>query len=205
MAKRGIKPRFTRDEVLAAAVELFDGTDTPVTMKLLADHLGIGVMTLYGYVANKEDLLEGVATVVFGDLGTRVGNRATWQEQLREEALAIHELVVRHPRIAEALRTIRNPNPGLYRVRERILQTLESAGFDPVSAMQAMGIVTTYAQGFASVQVATAPPHLLPDRIHQLPADEFPQLHRSAEIYASHISDEAFRRGLDLIIDGLHP
>lgn len=205
MAKRGIKPRFTREEILSAAVELFDDPAAPFTMKLLADHLGIGVMTLYGYVANKEDLLNGVAALIFDDIGTRVATRSTWQDQLREEALGIHEFVLRHPRLADAMRTFPMANPGLFRPRERMLHTLESAGFAPRDALRAMGIVTSYAQGFASVQAMTPQPHLLPDRVRQLPREEFPRLHQSAEIYASHISDDTFRLGLDLLIDGLRP
>jgi AcrR family transcriptional regulator len=205
MAKRGIKPRFTREEVLSAAVELFDDPAAPFTMKLLADHLGIGVMTLYGYVANKEDLLDGVSALIFDHIGARVATSSTWQDQLRKEALGIHEFVVSHPRLADAMRNFPTANPGLFRLRERILQTLHSAGFEPRDALRAMGIVTSYAQGFASVQAATPQPHLLPDRIRQLPAEAFPRLHQSADIYATHISDDTFRLGLDLLIDGLQP
>src|SRR5262245_13608121 len=60
-AKRGPRPRFTREGVLEAALRVIDAVPPDAfTMRRVADELGMGVMTLYGYVRNKEEILEGV-------------------------------------------------------------------------------------------------------------------------------------------------
>src|SRR6516165_9478568 len=101
VGQRGYPARYTRDEVLAAAVDLLDeAPDAPLTMKRLSTRLGIAPMTLYGYVANKEELLEGVAAIVFDEIFADIPVNAPWDEQLRAQALRIHSVVVRHPGLA---------------------------------------------------------------------------------------------------------
>jgi AcrR family transcriptional regulator len=204
VGRRGYQARYTREQVLAAALEMLDEQPgLPLTIKGLADRLAIAPMTLYGYVADKDELLEGVAALVFERVGADIPADAPWQQQLKRQAQAIHAIVVRHPGLAPALRAHKSPNPSLFRVRERMLAVLDSAGFTPTAALRAMGIITAYAQGFAAVQSAGLDPAELPERVRRLPADEFPLLHRVADIYASHISDSSFERGLDLLLEGL--
>lgn len=190
--------------MLAAAVDLLDeAPDAPLTMKRLSTRLGIAPMTLYGYVANKEELLEGVAAIVFDGIFADIPADAPWDEQLRAQTLRIHSVVLRHPGLARALRAHRSPNPALFRVREDMLATLARAGFTPPAALDAMGILTAYAQGFAAVQAATLATEELRDRIQRLPKEEFPLLHRSAADYGGHISDRSFNHGLELVLAGL--
>ncbi|MEZ0365806.1 TetR/AcrR family transcriptional regulator C-terminal domain-containing protein [Mycobacterium sp. pUA109] len=204
MGQRGYPARYARDEVLAAAVELLDQEpEVPLTMKRLAARLGIAPMTLYGYVANKEALLEGVAAVLFEGILADISVDLPWDEQLRRQSLTIHTVVVRHPGAANALRAQRSPNPSLFRVRESMLATLERAGFAPRSALEAMGILTAYAQGFAGVRVAATVDDDLARRVRTLPSSEFPLLHRSADDYGIHVSDSSFERGLDFLLAGL--
>ena len=204
VGQRGYPARYTRDEVFAAAVELLDeAPDAPLTMKGLATRLEIAPMTLYGYVANKEALLEGVAAIVFDGIFAGIPVDASWDEQVRQQTLTIHSVVVRHPGLTRALRAHQSPNPSLFRVREDMLATLERAGFPPHAALDAMGILTAYAQGFAAVQAGGLAADELPDRIRRLPQDEFPLLHRCADDYAGHISDRSFEHGLNLLLAGL--
>jgi hypothetical protein len=83
-----------------------------------------------------------------------------------------------------------------------MLGALLSAGFDPVTALHALGILTTYALGFGSAQAGAAPIDL-PERIRELPASDFPHLADAADRYSVHLSDEAFEHGLEFILRGL--
>jgi AcrR family transcriptional regulator len=199
----GPRPRFTVEEVVAAALRVIDaGPPDAFTMRRVADELGIGVMTLYGYVASKEELLEGATLLAFAQAHVESDPGGSWDERVRHEVRGLHDLACRHPHLVTLVLEQRSAMPGLFRMRERMLDALLSVGLDPSSALRALGVLVNYALGFASAQAGAAPIDL-PERIRELPADEFPRLSASASVYAAHLSDEAFESGLEWLMLGL--
>jgi AcrR family transcriptional regulator len=171
-------------------------------MRRVADELGMGVMTLYGYVRNREEILEGVTALALAD-GHRQPRRDTsWEDQVRTDIEHLHNLCRRHPNLVTLILGQTAASPGLFRLRERVLGALLAAGFDRVTALHALGILTSYALGFGSAQAGAAPIDL-PERIRELPASDFPHLADAADRYAVHLSDEAFEHGLEFILRGL--
>src|SRR5437660_6163927 len=81
--RRGRRPRLTREQLARTALELIDrhGLDA-FTMQRLAQHAGVGTMTLYGYFRSKDELLQAVV-----DAAVRPAERPSiegdWQEQMR--------------------------------------------------------------------------------------------------------------------------
>jgi AcrR family transcriptional regulator len=202
-ARRGPRPRFTREEVLAAALRVIDAAPPDAfTMRRVADELGMGVMTLYGYVRNKEEILEGLVALLLSDPQGAVTATATWDERLRAEVRDLHGVGRRHPNLVTLVLAQKSPTPAMFNLRERMLTALLDAGFTDTTALHALGVVCNYALGFAAAQALAAPIEM-PDRIAELPNDEFPSLSRLAEIYSTHLSDEAFTFGLDLLVRGL--
>ena len=60
---------LNRERVLRAAVALADeGGVEALTMRKLAKELGVEAMSLYNHVANKDDLLDGMVDIVFGEI-----------------------------------------------------------------------------------------------------------------------------------------
>ncbi len=123
-----------------------------------------------------------------------------WDQRLRSATQVIYRAASRHTNITIVMRGEVGPNHALFTVREGMLRALRDAGFEADSAIGILGILRNYAEGFA---VARAGGRALPSRIHQLPAPEFPLLHKSADLYATHVSDDAFEYGLELLIRGL--
>jgi AcrR family transcriptional regulator len=202
-ARRGPRPRFSREEVLAAALRVIDTVPPDgFTMRRVADELGMGVMTLYGYVRNKEEILEGLVGLLMSDPQRATGT-ATWDERLRAEVRDLHGVGRRHPNLVTLVLAQNSPTPGMFNMRERMMTAMLDAGFTDTTALHALGALCNYALGFAAAQALAAPIDL-PERISELPNDEFPSLSRLAEIYSIHLSDEAFTFGLDLLIAGLH-
>jgi AcrR family transcriptional regulator len=200
--KRGPRPRFTRQEVLEAALRVIDAVPPDAfTMRRVADELGMGVMTLYGYVRNKEEILEGLTVLLSAEAHSR-GSDAHWDEQLRAEVWALHNVGRRHPNLVTLVLAQRSAAPGLFGMRERMLATLLDAGFTENVALHALGVLCNYTLGFAGAQ-ATAAPIDLPERIRELPVEQFPRLSALAENYSAHLSNEAFEFGLELLITGL--
>ena len=200
-ARPGPAPRFTREEVFEAALRLLEKEPEQFTMRALADELGIGVMTLYGYARSKEEIIEGAAIVAMHDVRHEPEAGAKWDETLRAGARELHEVCRRFPNLTSSVLWQGAPAPGLFRVRERMLGALLAADFDETTALSALGVLMSYAIGYGTAQttmLATG----LSDRIRELPEEEFPNL-TGVEDYASHLSDESFEYGLDMIIAGL--
>lgn len=202
-SKRGPRPRFTREAVLEAALRVIDTVPPDAfTLRRVADELGMGVMTLYGYVRNKEEILEGVTVLLFAEAHRRASD-ANWDEQLRAEVRALHSVGRRHPNLVTLVLAQRSAAPGMFVMRERMLTALLDAGFNEKTALHALGVLCNYALGFAGAQAVAAPIDL-PDRIRELPVEQFPRLSAFAENYSAHLSDEAFEFGLELLMTGLY-
>jgi AcrR family transcriptional regulator len=185
----------------ALAVIDRDGPDL-FSMRRIADELGMGAMTLYGYVRNKEELIEGLTGLAFAEPHREPSADASWEDRLRSDIGQLHGICRQHPNLVTLILNQTSASPGLFRLRERMLGTLLAAGFTEATALHALGVLTSYALGFGSTQAGAAPIDL-PERIRELPATDFPHLSAAADSYATHLSDQAFEYGLELLLSGL--
>jgi AcrR family transcriptional regulator len=190
--------------VLTAALRVIDAVPpNAFTMRRVAEELGMGVMTLYGYVRSKEEILEGLVTHLMSDAHRpAMATAPAWDERLRAEMRDLHAVGRRHPNLVTLVLGQNSSTPGLFHMRERMLTALLDAGFTEAIAMRTLGVFCNYTLGFAGAQAMAAPIDL-PERIRELPDAEFPSLSGLAEIYAIHLDDEAFTFGLELLISGL--
>jgi AcrR family transcriptional regulator len=199
----GPAPRFTREHVLQTALELIDaGPPESFSMRRLADALGLTAMSLYGYVKNKDELIEGATLIAIASVHNEPNPDAPWQEHLRAATREIHTVLRQHPNLATLVIGHRSRAPGLFQIRERTLQILLDAGFKEKTALHALGALSYYALGFATGQAAlagAAPDDALP----ALPPETFPRLTALAPRYGEHASDEAFEFGLEQLLEGL--
>src|SRR3954469_9872529 len=101
---------LTRERVAETALELVDreGIDG-LSMRRLADALGVGTMTLYGYFRSKRELLDAVVDAAVTDRPVPPAE-ADWREQLRALVLGARRNLLRHPALVEI------------RVRQPVLQ-----------------------------------------------------------------------------------
>src|SRR5919201_4134693 len=99
MATKGTsraKPRvrLSKDRVLRAAVELADAHGVEaVSMRRLAQELGVEAMSLYNHVANKDEILDGLVETVANEVDIPLGTR-DWKASLRAIALSAHEVLL---------------------------------------------------------------------------------------------------------------
>jgi AcrR family transcriptional regulator len=186
--------------VLETALRVID-RDGPeqFSMRRIADELGMGTMTLYGYIQNKEQMIEGVLALAFAELHRETPPDASWEVRLRNDVEHLHGICRRHPNLVILVLGQTSASPGLFRIRERMLGTLLAAGFQEPTALHALGVLTSYALGFGGTQAGAAPIDL-PERIRELPATDFPNLFHAADRYATHLSDQAFEYGLELLL-----
>lgn len=205
---------LTRERVLRAAVALADreGLES-LTMRKLADELGAGAMSLYHYVANKEELLDAMIDVVFEEIELPP-EETDWQSAMRRRAVSARQVLARHPWAIGLMESRTSPGPANLRHREAVTACLRRAGFSVLMATHANWLLDSYVYGFA-LQEASLPfdtADELADMVEdvflpQLPPDEFPYLNESAAalVAAGYDPADEFMFGLDLVLAALEP
>jgi len=89
--------RLSRDRVLQAAVALADRAGIEaVSMRKLAEELGVVPMAPYKHVASKEELLDGMVDIVVGEIDPPAGG-AGWKSAVRQRILSARQSLQRHP------------------------------------------------------------------------------------------------------------
>jgi AcrR family transcriptional regulator len=199
--------RLTREQVAAAALDLLDENGLEaLSMRRLADHLGIGTMTLYGHFRSKEELLDAVLDAAVADREA-VQLDGPWQEQLRHLMRAARRSIGRHPGLAKVRAERPVLRPEALRFAELGLTVLRGAGFEREDAARAFRLLFTYVFGYVSFSPdGTAEEDRRRARVATaaLPPDEYPAVHESAAELADAMAGQApFDFGLDRIIDGL--
>jgi len=206
-SRRYIPPRSTSlPAVLDAALRIADeeGLES-LSMRRLAEDLGIGAMTLYRYVATKDVLYDELVVTVLGDLACEPAPNSSWREQLTAMVTELHDKLRAHPGVTEIILTRALPTPAFDRYREAILAILRRAGFPIEAAVDALTSLTCYALGFAHVQRIRrdVDPQEEARRLQDLPAHEFPYLAEASVEYAGHLRERAFETGLASMLSGL--
>ena len=135
--------------MLETAVALADrhGLEA-LSMRRLADELGAGAMSLYHYVPNKEQLIDGMVDIVFGEIAPP-SLELDWKTAMRRRALSTREVLNRHRWAVGLMEGRMNPGPAGIRVREAILGCLREAGFSIEATIQAYSVQDAYIYGFA--------------------------------------------------------
>ncbi|WP_297599689.1 TetR/AcrR family transcriptional regulator [Microcella sp.] len=193
------------------AVRLADSEDVDgVSMRRLASALGAGAMSLYHYVASRDELLDAMIDVVFGEIELPLAD-TDWQAAMRRRAISAREVLARHPWAIGLMESRTTPGPANLRHREAVTACLRKAGFSVAMATHANWLLDSYVYGFA-LQEASLPDtaDALADMtqevfLPQLPPDEFPYLNESAAALVAAGYDPAgeFTFGLDLVLAAL--
>lgn len=200
--------------VVAEAVRLADREGAEgLSMRRLAGALGAGAMSLYRYVANKDELLDAMIDVVFTEIELPSAD-TDWRSAMRAEAVSTRDVLARHPWAIALMESRTTPGPANLRHREAVTACLRKAGFSVEMATHANWMLNSYVYGYA-LQAASLPfesAEELADMtegvyLPQLPPTEFPYLNESAEalVAAGYDPTEEFAFGLDLILDALEP
>ncbi|GAB3848015.1 hypothetical protein GCM10027610_068920 [Dactylosporangium cerinum] len=120
---------LTRDRVLRAAVDLADGTGIDaLSMRNLAQTLGVVPMALYKHVANKEELLDGMLDVVVGEIDPPVAG-TDWQSAVRERILSARRALLRHPWASRVLESRTAATPVVLQYMDSMIGMFRAGGF----------------------------------------------------------------------------
>ena len=193
---------LTREKVLDAALRLVGENGLGgLSMRKLAAELGVEAMSLYNHVANKQDLLDGVAARVFEQVALPDPG-LPWDERLRAAGLSAFGTLNRHPAVVRAL-TAEQANPlseGAVRLMDAILGAMLDAGLDEYHA--ARGYRSLMGMVFGAVLVGGGGPAADWFR-RTVTAQRHPNLHRVLPALARADCAQDFRYQLELLINGV--
>ena len=216
------QPRIplSRRRVLRAAVAIADRDGLPsLTMRRLAQELGVEAMSLYHHVANKEAVLDGVVEVILAEITEAVNGAEApapeedWRAALRTRVLTAREVLLRHrwaPRVLESRTTTSPAVVGYY---DGVVGILRAGGFSFDLAHRALHVLGSRALGFTQelFDPSGADPADAAATMEQM-ADHFPHI---AGMLADAVHDDPdgtlgfcddqfeFEFALDLILEGL--
>ena len=142
------RAQLTRQRVVEAAVELADrdGIES-ISMRRLAQELGVEAMSLYTHVRNKDDLLDGMADAVISEIPLSADG-AGWKSSLRQTALAARGVMLRHPWAPRTVETRPAPGPAALGYVNAVLGILREGGFTIAQAHHALHIFGSRLLGF---------------------------------------------------------
>jgi len=182
-----------------------------LTMRRLAQELGVEAMSLYYYVASKDEILNGIVDVVVSEFELPAPG-ADWKAALRKTAISAYEVLVQHPWAASLVLSSTGVSAARLRYMDSILGSLRQAGFSADMTDHAYHALESHIMGFTLWEVGM---NLGSDDdlaglatafLRELPRDNLPHLaeHVEQHLKPRNPDDEGeFAFGLDLILDGL--
>ena len=207
--KPGRPRRLTRQQVVdeARRIGAEEGVQA-LTMRRLAQALGVLPNTLYTYFPDKASILDAVLDEVVGDVG-RPGAAAGWRKGLVALMGRYRRLLLRQPGLIAL--TVSRPmmGPKAIRLREDALTLLRKGGLSPTESIGAYLALFAYTTGFVTFEAARpagerdARQRSQAGRLYEtLPAAEFPTTRALAKHLGRRPGDAEFRRGVERLLDG---
>lgn len=212
MPRERERTRLDREKVLEAAVGLADeiGLES-LTIRKLAERLGVGAMTIYHYVSSKEEIVDGMVEIVFAEM-EKPPSGLDWKTAIRRRCISARAVLNRHPWAAPVLESRPAPGPANLSHHDAVIGCLRDGGLSLQLTAHAYAILDSFIYGFA-FEEATLPAsggegfaEIAEEIAAHFPTDAYPHL---AELTFDHVLQpgydfgDSFEYGLDLIIDGL--
>jgi AcrR family transcriptional regulator len=120
---------LNRERVLQAAVSVADEAGyESLSMRRLAEELGVVPMAIYKHVANKEELLDGMVERVIGEIDPPAAD-AAWKNAVRLRVLSARQALQRHPWARRAIETRTNKTPAVLDYMESFTGMFLAGGF----------------------------------------------------------------------------
>jgi AcrR family transcriptional regulator len=182
-----------------------------LTIRSLAQELGVKPMSLYHYVANKDEIIDGIVDLVFGEMDLP-STEGDWRTEMQQRSASAREVLRRHPWAIPLLQSRTAPGPSTLRHLDAVIGCLRGAGFSVEMTAHAYALIDSYVYGFA-LSEASLPingpesvPEVAESIMERFSAGAYPHL---LELSTEHVMKpgydfgEEFEFGLGLVLDAL--
>lgn len=204
------RTRLSKERVLRAAIDLADeGSIESLSIRKLAQSLGLKPMSLYHYMASKDEILNGILDLVVGEFDLP-GEGGDWKPALRGSAISAYEVLLRHPWACTLMMSPGRVSAARLRYMESLLGRLREAGFSAETTDHAYHALDSHIIGFTLWHVGystalRAAPDLNANSFQDLLVN-YPYLieHAQQHMRKRRPDEEGdFAFGLDLILNSL--
>ncbi|ABK72344.1 TetR/AcrR family transcriptional regulator [Mycolicibacterium smegmatis] len=194
---------LTRPQIAAAALEVVD-TDGlgSLSMRTVARRLGMGTMSLYRYVADRDELEAMVVELVLESVDLRPPAGSA-RHRILVLAERVRDATARHPAVVPLLLAHRHRLPASLRWGEAVLGVLAEAGYAGKRRVYAFRALLACTFGALEIQHHSALSGPGTRALAELPADEFPRLSETAAAARGIGAGDEFRHGLEILLRGL--
>jgi TetR/AcrR family tetracycline transcriptional repressor len=216
-ARHAAPPRepITPERLADAALKIVDtGGLDGLTVRSLAQELGVGTMTIYWYVRNKDEILDLVSDWLLADVVLPPLD-PDWRVTARAMAGEVRSAMLRHARALPVMVGRGSFGPNGLRMIDFAISVFRKAGFADRDSADAYFAFSNYITGFALMQTANinvagrsdedrrAYFAMVNQYVMSLPAEQYPDLHATASRILTANIDERFSFGLECLIAGL--
>jgi TetR/AcrR family tetracycline transcriptional repressor len=205
---------LSREEVIKEALALLDEHGPgALSMRRLADRLGVAPNALYYRVRGKADLIDGLIDQVYADLDLDPDPAGDWTQQLAALSQAIRAHLLAHPAVVPYALQQPGLGPHSLRLGEAIYRVLRPAGFSDQAVVGTVYALLTYILGFVALEIprAGSDPQTSDEFVRRmwaffaaLPPGEFPHTVELAAQLARTSTDDQFQFGIRTFLAGLN-
>jgi AcrR family transcriptional regulator len=208
----GTRTPLSRERILEGAVRVADdGGLASLTIRSLAQSLGVKPMSVYHYVASKDEIIDGIVDLVFGEMDLPVA-QGDWRTEMHQRCTSARAVLRRHPWAIPLLQARTSPGPATLRHLDAVIGCLRGAGFSLELTAHAYALIDSYVYGFAMSEASL--PINGPETVSEVAesmmlqylAADYPNL---LEFSRGHVLQPGydfgleFDYGLDLVLDAL--
>ena len=145
----GARAQLGRERVLAGAMRVADASGlAALTIRSLAQELGVKPMSVYHYVAGKDEIIDSIVDHVFGEMDLPAA-QGDWRTQIRMRCGSARAVLRRHPWAIPLLQSRTSPGPATLRHLDAVIACLRGAGFSLELTAHAYALIDSYVYGFA--------------------------------------------------------
>jgi TetR/AcrR family transcriptional regulator, tetracycline repressor protein len=204
----GQKAGLTSESVLDAARSIADQEGVAaLTMRRLADALGVMPNSLYTYYPTKDTLLDALLDSLLAEIETEKLDLMGWRDALTKIMDDSRQLLLSHPRLVEVFLTRPSTGPNAGRLGEATFRALRRAGLRGDEAVAAFRILLIFSLGYAAFQAPRLGDEERSRRgesaFHSLPPEDFQEVRALATPLARPPDEETFLAGISWILDGV--
>ncbi|WP_040790784.1 TetR/AcrR family transcriptional regulator [Nocardia paucivorans] len=222
--RRGPKPKLSVDDIAAAALRIADDEGlSAVTLRRVAEAVGVTAMSLYGYVPGKAELLDLVADRAYRDYPMSDDIGADWRTRIEAIARANWTIYLAHPWLLQIAAGRPLPGPHFTAKYDYELRAVDGLGLGDIDMDLVVSFVNDYVRGAARAAVDTLRAETetgLSDRQwwerfgpalgRVLDPGRYPTAIRvggtaGSEYGAAYDPERAFDFGVQRLLDGLQP
>ena len=210
------RPRgsLTREEIIKEALALLEQEGPgALSMRRLADRVGVTPNALYTHVRGKADLIDGLIDQVYAGLTLELDQSGDWTQQLTTLSQAIRAHLLAHPAVVPYALQQPGLGPHSLRLGEAIYNVLRPAGFSDQAVVGTVYALLTYILGFVALEIPRAgtDPQTSDEYVRRmwaffaaLPLGEFPHTVELAAQLARSSTDDQFQFSIRTFLAGLN-